>query len=409
MPNITHHRFFLLSSMSILFLILIINYLDRTVIAFAITPIQQTFHLNNAQFGAIAGAFGIGYTLLMLISGILVDHIKARKVLTFSLLLWSVASICTGFANGFWMLFIFRILLGVFEAPAFPSNIQIVSHWLPMTSRVKALSIGNAAIPLACAIGAPLISNLITRFDWRITYFILGGAGIILSLLWLMIYRDNPKGHDNLEFSNTKHSSTVTWKFMLFNPTILTNNLSYFALGYLLFFSQTWLPGYLEQIYHLKLKSVGLFLIAPWLLAAITVVLCAILSDKLYTKTNSLRIARSHIIWICQLLSAICLIPVITYHNLTVALIFITLSVGFGLAPNALFDSTNIDLAKHRAGTNFGIMNTFCSAGAIIAPWITGWLTHITGDFKAAILLMVILTFSSVLAVIFFHHPDKYR
>jgi len=381
-----------------------VNYLDRNVIAFAIKPIQETFHLNNTQFGAIAGAFGVGYMLMTLIGGVLVDHFKAHKVLTISALLWSVVSICTGLANGFALLFVFRMLLGVTEGPAFASNLQVVSHWLPIRLRARTLAIGLAAVPLASAIGSPLISHMIIILNWRMTYFILGTAGIILALLWFMIYRDNTSAHETL-YSD---SPNISWKFMLFNPALLANNCSFFVFSYLLFFSQTWLPGYLEQIYGVNLKSVGLFLIAPWLLATVFLLLGGTLSDKLLATTNSLRISRSHIIWICQLLSAVCFIPVIIFHSLTVALIFISLGVGFGLAPNAVFDAVNIDLAKNRAGTSLGIMNCFASAGAIISPWLTGWLTHITGDFKAAILLMVVLTLSSVVAVILFHHPDKY-
>lgn len=404
MPSLRNQKLFLITSLALLFLILIINYLDRTVIAFAITPIQQTFHINNSQFGAIGGAFGIGYLVMMIISGILVDRFKARRILGFSLLIWSMVSIFTGFSNGFLILFIFRILLGVFEAPAFPSNIQITSHWLPITSRARTLSIANIAIPLACAIGAPLISYLITLFDWRRTYFILGSLGIILAVLWLFIYRDNI----NLE-KNSTEKNRINWRFLLSNPTLITHYFAYFTLGYLLFFAQVWLPGYLEQSYHLKLNTIGWFLTAPWLLAALLVFICATLSDKLLIKTNKLRIARSYLIGICQLLSAVCLIPVIIFHSLTISLIFITLSVGLGLAPNALFDAINIDLSKSRASTSFGIMNTFAALAGIVSPWVTGWLTHITGNFNAAFILMGVLTLISVVTVILFHQPDRYK
>jgi ACS family hexuronate transporter-like MFS transporter len=405
MLHINHKRLFLILSVTLLFLTLLVNYLDRHVIAFAIAPIQHEFHINNVQFGAIAGAFGIGYMLMALVGGILVDRFKAHKVLAISACLWSIVSILTGFADGFFMLFAFRILLGFAESPAFPSNLQVASSWLPITSRARTLAIGLAAVPLASAIGAPLISHLIITFNWRITYFILGAIGIILSVLWFMIYRDNKTPVLN----HHPDAPKTTWRFMLCNPTLLVNNYAFFVLCYLLFFAQVWLPGYLEQVYDVKLRSVGFFLIAPWLLATVTVLCGGILSDKLLAKTGSLRLSRTHIIWVCQLVSALCFIPIVLFHSLLVAIIFITLGVGIGLAPNALFDSINIDLSKDRAATSLSLMNGIGALAGIIAPWFTGWLVQATGNFKVAFGFVILLALSSVLAMIFFHQPDKYK
>ncbi len=405
MALIHHKRLFLPISIAILFLILVVNYLDRSAIAFAITPIKETFHLNNAQFGAIAGAFGIGYMVMTLLGGILVDRFKAHRVLTISALIWSLASFAMGLANGFWMLFLCRALLGIAEGPAFPAITQVTADWLPLAKRAQTLAISLAAVPLASVIGAPLLSHLIITFNWRVTYFILGGSGIILSILWLLVYRDNKQSYSK----SPKKEGKTNWRFMLFNPALLVNNYSFFVFGYLLFFALIWLPGYLEQIYAVKLKEVGIFLIAPWLLATVLLLFGGFLSDKLLTKTHRLRLARSHVIWVCQLLSALFFLPVILYHSLSVAIIFISLGVGFGLMPNAVFYSLNIDLAKDRAATSLGIMDCFFSAAGILAPWVTGWLNHITGNFTAAIFLMMILTLSSVLAIVIFQHPDRYK
>ena len=63
------------------FIATIINYLDRTALSYAITPIEQTFHLTNTDFGLIAAAFGVGYLLMTTIGGILVDKFGANKAI----------------------------------------------------------------------------------------------------------------------------------------------------------------------------------------------------------------------------------------------------------------------------------------------------------------------------------------
>jgi len=131
------------------------------------------------------------------------------------------------------------------------------------------------------------------------------------------------------------------------------------------------------------------------------------LSDHIWHKTHSIRKARSHIIWICQLLSAICFIPVALCHSITIAIIGISLGVGLGLMPNACFYAINTDLARDRAATSLGIMDCAFAAAGILAPLLTGWLSNITGNFSGAILLLIGLTFTSVIAIIFFQHPDE--
>jgi nitrate/nitrite transporter NarK len=187
----------------------------------------------------------------------------------------------------------------------------------------------------------------------------------------------------------------------------MANNYAFFAFGYLLFFAITWLPGYLEQTYGIKVREAGWFLIAPWLTATILLLLGGVLSDWLWNKTHSIRIARSHMIWICQVISALCFIPVVLYHSIWVAAIGISLGVGFGLMPNAAFYAINADLARDRAGTSLGIMDCAFALAGILAPLLTGWLSNVTGNFSVAFTLLILLTFSAALVILLFQRPDE--
>ena len=188
---------------------------------------------------------------------------------------------------------------------------------------------------------------------------------------------------------------------------LLANDWSFFVFGYYLFFFMGWLPTYLSKQYNLNLTSVGLFSILPWLLAAILLWLVGYISDAVLKKTGSLRKARSHPIWISQLLAAICVIPVIYTHNLTMTLIFISLAVAFGMSANSTFYAINVDVAQERTGTALGVMDTFFAIAGFVSPTLTGWVVKSTGNFNGAFWLLAILALSSVLAVLIFHHPDK--
>lgn len=420
----THYRW---AVIGLGFLAIIVTYLDRMALSFAIGPLESLYHLSNANFGEIAAAFGVGYLVMTVGGGVLVDHFGARKIWSFSAVAWSFACALIGLATGYWWLFICRLLLGVAEGPGFPALNRVVADWLPTAERARALAFGLAAVPFASVIGAPLISYLVTVLGWRIAFFILGGLGIIWACIWYKSFRDQPPKssyvsrdellyiQDNLQQESTlfnskvpiQHKQHTTWKFMLFNPSLLVNNYAFFAFGYLLFFALTWLPGFLEQTYAIKLKQVGFFLVGPWLLATLLLLLGGLFSDWIWEKTQSIRAARSHIIWACQILSALCFIPVVLFHSLTIALIFITLGLGIGLMPNAAFYAINTDLARDRAATSLGIMDCAFAAAGILAPLITGILSNWSGNFDAAIYLMIGLTVSSALAIILFQRPDK--
>ena len=399
-----------------IFVASMINYLDRSALSYAIKPLQDTFGLTNTDFGIVAAAFGIGYLIMTLIGGVLVDTYGARKIWTISAVFWSIACACIGLATGFASIFIFRMILGLGEGPAFPALTRVSADWLPVKERVRAMAFGLAAVPFASVLGAPLLSQLIASYGWRMMFFILGFVGILWAIAWHWIFRDRPSqspyvSQAELQHINNKQTQPIStvrtsWRFMLLNPTLLVNNYAFFSFGYLLFFAITWLPGYLEQTYHMQLKTIGWFLIAPWLTATVFILLGGIISDMIWSKTKSIRQSRSHIIWVCQVLSVICFIPVLITHSIIVVAIGISLGVGFGLMPNAAFYAINADLAHDRAGTSQGVMTCSFALSGIIAPLVTGWLSSLTGNFSVAIIVMMALTFSSAILIVLFQRPD---
>lgn len=408
-----------------LFIITVINYVDRSAISYAVPKIKDLFGLSAGQVGLILGAFGIGYMIMTFFGGILVDRFGARWILFLLSLLWAISIGLTGLAVSFMMVYLMRILLGVAEGPNFPAMNRAVGDWLSKDERAIALSNSLVSVPIALAIGGPVVTGLITSAGWRWMFIILAIAGLIWAPLWFLFFRDNPRQSTFVNKAEIEHieegldeekggsdhtrgsGGKKLWKFLLTNPTLLANDWAFFVFGYYLFFFMTWLPSYLERVYGLKLTSVGLFSVIPWILAAIFLYALGYISDAILKKTGSLRKARSHPIWITQLLAAICIFPVIFTHSEAVALIFISLAVAFGMGSNSTFYAINVDVARERSGTALGVMDTFFAIAGFVAPTLTGWIVNSTGHFTNAFWLLAILSLSSVLAVLLFHRPDN--
>ncbi len=412
--RVTHYRWVITS---LIFFITLVNFIDRSAISFVIEPLKREFGFSDTQFGMILSAFGLGYILLTAVGGWMVDVFGARKVWPLAAIGWSLCVGFLGLAVGFWSFIALRLLLGITEGPHFPAMTRTISDWLPKAERARALSLGLVAIPLSSVVGAPITSYLVADFGWRTMFFAISAIGVVWAFVWYFLYRDRPEDsrfvgepEKNLILASTlrveNKAKAVDWRFILTHPALIANNIAYFAFGYMLFFATLWLPGYFLSQHNLNLKSVGWYLTIPWLVGAIFLQAGGVISDWLYKKTGSARIARGHLIWTSQLLAAICFVCLGYTQSLGQSIFFLSLGLGFGLMPQPAFFSVNIDVAKERAASAQGVTSSCLSVAGVIAPVLTGWLIDFTGNYRAAFLLLGGLTALAVVTVILFHHPD---
>lgn len=409
----------------LLFAITVVNYIDRAAISYAIPLMERDLHLSPADTGAILGAFGLGYALTTLAGGFAVDRYGARLVLTIAALLWSLSIGATALANGFVVLYAARVLLGVSEGPNFPALTGAVSHWLSPQERATALANALLAVPLALAIGGPIVTGLLAWLDWRASFAVLFALSVLWVPLWHLLFRDSPADSRHVnpaELAHIRsgpdaggtpaHEPLRSWpeakvlKALLTNRTLLANTWAFFVFGYFLFFFMTWLPSYLEHAYGLDLRTVGLFTVLPWLAAAIVLGLMGRWSDHLLKTTGRLRIARSWLIAGTQLIAALAVIPVALTHDLTVAIVGITIAVAASMGANAAYYAVNVDIVPSRAATALGLMDFAFAVSGFLAPAITGWVLDLRGSFADGFLLMTVLALSSVVVVFFLHRPD---
>ena len=412
----------------LLFAITAVNYIDRAAIAYAVPLIERDLKLSPTDTGAILGAFGLGYAITTLAGGFAVDRYGARLVLTVAALLWSLSIGATALASGFAVLYAARVLLGVSEGPNFPAMTGAVSHWLSPQERATALGNALRAVPLALAIGGPIVTQLLAWLDWRATFGVLFVLSVLWVPLWYFLFRDSPAashfvnqaelahirtGHDAL--SGAVQGPKRSWpeakvlRALLTNRTLLANIWAFFVFGYFLFFFMTWLPSYLEHAYGLNLRTVGLFTVLPWLAAAVVLGLMGRWSDRLLKTTGRLRISRSWLIAGTQLVAALAVLPVALTHDLTIAIAGITVAVAASMGANSAYYAVNVDIVPDRAATALGIMDFAFALSGFLAPVLTGWVLDLRGSFTDAFLLMSALALSSVVVVLALHRPDEDR
>ena len=107
----------------------VINYVDRATLAVANLVIRDDLHLSIADMGYLLSAFLWAYAFAQLPTGAMVDKLGPRFLLTCGLSLWSFAQLLGGLVQSFGQFFGARILLGVGEAPQFPTGTRVARDW----------------------------------------------------------------------------------------------------------------------------------------------------------------------------------------------------------------------------------------------------------------------------------------
>ena len=396
----------------LVFMACLINYLDRSALAYVITNLKIEYGFNNQDFGLIAAAFGVSYLFMTILGGYLIDAFGPKKILGLFAVTWSLASIGIGFASGFWQILLLRVILGAAEGPAFPALTRVCSDWLARHEKARAMSFSLVAVPFSSVIGAPLITQLIIHFGWRHMFFILGVSGIIWSMIWFILFKNKPsesvmvspseKTYIKTHQTPLKAVTATGFLHLLQNKNLLIAYICYGSLGYLVSFSIMWLPAYLQQIHGFALAEVGRFLIYPWLLASVMIIIGGFYADHCWKTSQCLRKSRANIVIYSQLLSALCLIPMLFTHSKFMLGLSISLGLGFGLFPMACFFAINSDLAFESAAKSQGLMSSFFGITGFLAPAITGYISTKTQSFFIPILIIIVLSIFSAMLMSFF-------
>lgn len=385
----------------LIMLLMVINYLDRSAISYAIDPLSEELGIGPAKFGIISSAFAIGYLIFVFLTGPLVDRFGARRVLLVGILVWSAMSALTPVAGSFVALFLVRVLLGVGEAPGLPAATRIASRWLPQRERGIALSlIGGVAVSGSLLISGPIITQLMAQFGWRGMFLTLAGIGIIWVALCLLLLRDSPHedprvsdhereliaaGQVDDEKSSRQHRFEPAKIFR--NVNLWMTAIGFFAWGFMFWGFMYWLPGYLGKIYNLSITSVGVFSIAPWAAGVAGALVGGLVLDQAFIKTEKVR-SRFIFMSVALLLAGASLIPVFFAPSLAVALTCISLGVGFGFLTGGAWWVAAIDAAPDQPGAAAGFVDAAFALSGIIAPSVMGFIVAATGSFSSGFAVM---------------------
>ncbi len=272
----------------LVFLVTLINYVDRLTISVLAPVITKDLGLSNLEFGTIATWFLLAYTVSQALSGRLYDRVGTRLGFTASVTLWSLAAMATATARTFFSLSFFRFILGLGEAGNWPGAAKAVAEWFPVRERAFGMAIFNSGAALGAVVAPPLIVFFQLRYGWQSTFLLTGLLGLLWLPLWLSIYRDAPAAAGQAPAIRTEgllHHRQV-WGIVL--ARFITDPTWWLYI--------TWLPKYLNDARGFSLAKIGLFVWIPYLAADIGSLSGGWLSGYLITRGWSVDRARKSVI-----------------------------------------------------------------------------------------------------------------
>src|SRR5260370_3150293 len=115
----------------LLFASTVINYIDRQTLSLLAPYLKLEYHWTNSDYANIAIAFRVAYSIGQTAFGRLMDRIGTRRGLTITVIWYSIVSMLTSIANGFYSFSTFRFLLGAGESANVPAQTTEVLGWVP--------------------------------------------------------------------------------------------------------------------------------------------------------------------------------------------------------------------------------------------------------------------------------------
>jgi sugar phosphate permease len=380
----------------------VINYIDRATLAVANPLIRADLGLSIADMGYLLSAFLWAYAFAQLPTGAMVDKVGPRILLALGLGLWSVAQVIGGIVTSFGQFFGARLLLGIGEAPQFPTGARVARDWFNARDRGLATGIFNSASSLGTAIAVPLLTFLMLAFGWRVMFMIMGAAGILMAVCWYIVYR-NPtevaltpeeiayRTQGDPPGERTKVTFRE-WKLLFRFRSTWGMILGYFGCIYLTWIYTAWLPGYLEIERHMSVKYTGIAAAIPFAFGVVGGVSGGYLADILVRMGVSPMKSRRYPAAICLLGTAACTLAAAYVESNTAAIAFISASLFLVYVTSTCAWALSSVAAPTNCTASIGAMQNFGGyLGGALAPTVTGLIVQSTGSFVIALVVGAVI------------------
>lgn len=368
----------------ILFLLNLLNYIDRQVLYAVFPLLQADLHLTDFQLGALASAFMLVYMCYAPVMGYLADRMSRPRLIALSALVWSGATWACGLANRYVSLLTARALIGVGEGGFTTIAQPFLAEHYPKEKHAPLLALFGLALPIGSALGYVAGGVIGQHWGWRVAFMLAGVPGVFLGLLAWTFLKDKAR---------EMQTARPAWKDyfpLLKNKPFLhvcfAQAMSTFVMGGL----SAWMPLYLHRYLHIGPAQAGTYFGA-------LVIICGALGTYAGGKLAAWWLTRSprayyQLIALCFIIALpFCWLTLCLTHTLAVlsclALALVVLFIPTGAIAAALVATTDERVRSMAFAINIFLIHLL---GDALSPTLIGWVSD-GWNLKAAVFLATLM------------------
>jgi len=387
------------SVVGVLWVVAFLNYLDRILITSMRDPIVKEFTLDDAKFGLLTSVFLWSYGFLSPFGGYLADRYSRKKVIVFSVTVWSAVTVWTGFVTSFHEMLVARIFMGISEAFYIPAALAMISDYHKGRTRSLATGLHFSGLYTGLALGG--IGGYIAEwYGWRYGFQVFGIFGCVYAIFIFYFLKDKksePVDRVDAIALQEPIKFVSSMRLIFKNPSFRVLLFYFVMLGVANWLIYGWLPTFLKDQFHLSLGEAGISATGYVQIGSfIGVIVGGILADRWF-RTNQR--SRLYMIIIGFTIGA----PVLFLMSSTyVFAIAIAAMIAFGLARG--FNDANLMPIVHQVidnryvATGYGVLNFLSTIVGGLMVYVGGALKDAQIDlsviYKGAAVLLLIATWS---------------
>ena len=240
-------------ALALLMFVYILNFLDRTIIYILFPLIKKEMEFSDTQLALLGTtSFVIFYTLLGIPFGRMADRGSRTKIIAIGVVVWSLFSGLTAFADGFWSLFFCRVMVGVGEATLGPAAISLLSDYFPPVKRATVTSIYSMGIAIGAGLAA-LLGGSLSQFGWRTAFLVVGFPGVVFGILVFLL---REPARTTAVATDSNYTST-DWKRLLTNKTFIALCIGYALLGLATNSLSIWGATFYSRVHKIDIPTIG--------------------------------------------------------------------------------------------------------------------------------------------------------
>ncbi|WXL27438.1 MFS transporter [Ectopseudomonas mendocina] len=145
-------------------------------------------HVSLADAGLLVTAYALGVVIGAPLLGPLLDRIARRKAVILLMLAYTIGNLACALAPDYKWLVAARLLTAISHAGFFGCATLLARDLAPPHRRASAMALVITGLTIANVLGVPLGAWLGQSTNWRVTFFVVAGIGLlafIAQYLWL--------------------------------------------------------------------------------------------------------------------------------------------------------------------------------------------------------------------------------